>query len=106
MVTFLLAHHVLELVLVLLSENACSFLPLRYQVITGCQVIKLVPQKVLSAFFEVDVVVTVEQVHDVLVDWNWIPANKDSFLLKWLDLIVPRVRSNVFNSVPLRGIWV
>mmetsp|Transcript_4429 Transcript_4429/g.6517 ORF Transcript_4429/g.6517 Transcript_4429/m.6517 type:complete len:268 (-) Transcript_4429:901-1704(-) len=102
----LLAKHVLQLVLVLLSKDSCSFLPLGNQVIGGSEVVELVLLEVGLALLDVEVVVLFEQIQNLRSNRNLIPAHNDAALLCGLHLVIPRMSSDVLDTESLSRIWV
>lgn len=96
----------LELVLVLLAENACSLLSLGNQIVRSGHIIKLVPKYVVFALFNVNAIVSVQDFHNLIVNLNCILANNDATLFLGLHLVVPRVVSNVFDCETLCWVWI
>ena len=90
-------HHVFEVIFVLLSKYASSFLSLRYQIVRSSEIIEFVLYNVRSALVDVDVVVSIQQLHYLFINNYLISAYDDSFLFVGVDLIVPWMSSYVFN---------
>lgn len=97
----LLVDHLLEFVFVLLSEDASPFLPLGDEVVRRGQVVELVSANVILALLQVNLVVALQQLHDLGVDWNFVLADDDALLLIGSNLVVPRVFADVLDGVAL-----
>ena len=93
----LLAKHIFELIFVLLSEYSSSLLSLGNKVVGSSDVVEFVFLYVGLTFFYVKAVVFLKQLHYFGVYLNLVPSYNDAWLLNWLDLIVPRVGSNVLD---------
>jgi hypothetical protein len=106
LLSLLAEHHLLELVLVLLPEDAGPLLPFGNEVVGGGQVVEPVLLDVQLALLDVDLVVFVEQLHDLRVDGDRVLPYDDSFLLVWLRLVVPRMSPDVLDRVPASGVWI
>lgn len=104
--TVLFAHHLFELVFVLLTEDAGSLLSLRNQVVRRGVVVESVSLHVRLALFHVDIVVLFEQLEDFRNHGDDVAAHDDALLLVRLNLVVPRMGSDVFDGEPLGGIRV
>lgn len=76
----LLAKHLLEFVLVLLPEDTSPFLPLCDQVVRGGQVVEFVPLDVLLAPFRVYLIVTHQNLKNVLIHRYHVLAHDDPVL--------------------------
>lgn len=99
-------HHLFELVFVLLSEDACSLLSFGNKVVRSGQIVEFVPLDIVFASFDVNLVVLVEKLHDVHVDWNRVLTYNYAILFIWIHLVVPWMASDVFNCSPLGRIRV
>ena len=100
------SHHLLEFILILLSKNTCSLLPLGYKIVRRSRIIKPILFEIRFTLLKVDVIVSVEKVHYFWIYWDLVSANDYSLLFIGLHLIIPRMISNVFDVKSLSGIRV
>lgn len=96
----------LQFILVLLTENACSFLAFLDKVVGGRQLVEPVALDVGFALFYIDSVVALEELKDGLVDGDGVRSNDYSWLFVGRYLVVPGVVANVLNRVPQGGVGI
>ena len=103
---FLAGHHLFQLIFVLLAENASSLLSLGDEVVARGQIIEPIFLQVGLALVQIDVVVLLEQLHDLGVDRDLVPPNKDTNFLIGRHLIVPGMSSDVLDGESLSGVRI
>ena len=102
----LTSHHLLQLILILLSEYAGTFFALGYQVIAGCQVIELILLHIILALLGIYTIVLVQQLHDLVVNGDLVAAHDDALFFVGFYLVVPGVVSNVLYGEAAGWIWI
>ena len=103
---FLSCHHLFKLIFVLLSEYASSLFSFGYQIIWCCMIVKSILFDIRFAFFNINVIIFSEEIHNVCINWYWILAKDYPFLLIRVNLLVPRMVANIFNGVSPCWVWV
>ena len=103
---FLSCHHLFKLIFVLLSEYASSLFSFGYQIIWCCMIVKSILFDIRFAFFNINVIIFSEEIHNVCINWYWILAKDYPFLLIRVNLVVPRMVANIFNGVSPWRVWV
>jgi hypothetical protein len=105
---FLPLQQLLHVFIVLLTENASSLFPLKKKIVSCCGVVESVALNFRFSFDWLNVVVFLEHSNDLTIYGDGLFGNVDGWSVRWLMFHrgVPRVTADVFDRVPLGGVWV
>ena len=100
------SHHLFKFIFVLLSENASPLLSFGDKIVTCSQIIEPIFLDVRLTLIQINIVIFLEEVHDLLIYWYLVPSNDNTRFFLWHNLIVPWMSSDILNCKSISRIWV